>query len=201
MGKGFYKTTNQAPANIKKPAPAYLQPTANQTFTKPVSFAHCQTVEEKENYRIQLYNDNVIFLQSVLALLTDHDRPFLHEADLNKFLRFVNSKRPEIQDRVATLKYIRDNRAAWFANGTAGFMKANMIVLFEYIKNNDILIDRASEYLGQDIDLNFAVQKSILEPNFDFKSPQNPVRKSWDGIIRQLRQIHKPQDLYATTGF
>ena len=201
MGKGFYNRTNQRPANIARPAAMYLQPSSSADFTKPVSFDWCETPEEKANYCTQLYNDNVIFLHSALVLLTEPGESFLQSAYYGKYNRFISSTRPEIQDRVKTLKFIRDNRDAWFKNGTVNFMRANVVDLFIYARDNDILLDSASTYLHKDIDLNFAVQKAILEPNFDFNNPQNPVRKSWDGMAKRLRQIHKPQDLYATKDY
>lgn len=201
MGKGFYNSTNQKPANIARPVAQYLNPTSKADFTRNVSFANCTSHQEKENYRIQLYNDNVIFLQSALALLTDQERPFLQEHDYHNFWRFINSDRPEIQDRVKTLKFIRDNRDAWFKNGSVNFMKSNVIDLFEYIAQNDILLDRAGECFGVDIDINFAVQKSLLEPNFDFPNPQNPVRKSWDCLAKRLHQINKQKEIFAESNY
>ena len=201
MGKGFYSSTNQAPANIARPVAQYLNPTSSADFTKPVSFINCESAQEREDYSIQLYNDNVIFLQSALALLTDQERPFLQERDQYNYWRFINSTRPEIQDRVKTLKFICDNRDAWFKNGTVNFMRQNVIDLFVYVRENDILLDRGGEYLHKDIDLNFAVQKSILEPNFDFNNPQNPVRKSWDGLAKDLHKIQKSKDLFAEQNY
>lgn len=194
MGKGFYSSTNQKPANIARPAAQYLKPTSSADFTKPVSFDWQLSYQEKVNICTQLYNDNVIFLQSALALLTDQECPFLNERDLHNYNRFITSDRPEIQDRVKTLKFIRDNRDAWFKNRTVNFMRASVIDLFIFVRDNDILMDRGALHLGKDIDLNFAVQKAILEPNFDFDNPKNPVRKSWEGMAKQLREIQKQRD-------
>lgn len=183
MGKGFYNTTKTKP----------------QTFTRPVSFAHCENPEEKEKYCIQLRKDNIIFLNSVLSLLTDKDYPFLQKKYLDDFNNFRNSKRPEIKDRVQTLKYIIDNRGAWFEDGSVTYKRLNMITIFEYLMKNSVLLYYAPEYFNQDIDVNLAVKKAISDPNFNFQSSQNQIKKSWDTLAIKLKEVYKPQDLSPTS--
>lgn len=178
MGKGFFDS----------------QP---ETYTKDVSFAHCKTKLDIERQRIQLFNDNVIFLNCVVALLTDRDQPFLEDEDYYAFLNYVNSTRPEIQDRVNTLKYIRDNRNDWFDDGSVKLKKHNVLSVGDYLRKNSLILERATECLNKNPDVNLAVREALKAQNFDMSNPANPVRKAWDKLYKDTQKLHKPQNLYA----
>ncbi|MBR5226627.1 MAG: hypothetical protein IKV69_00975, partial [Clostridia bacterium] len=119
MGKGFF--------NIAKPS-----------YIKTVSFGVCKDANERELKRKQFISDNAVFLNSALALVTDRDKPFLYEQDLKNFLSYMQSKRPEVQDRIETLSYIRENRNDWFKDGSYKEKKNNIITIFEYLLDNEI---------------------------------------------------------------
>ena len=181
MGKGFFDD----------------QP---ETYTKDVSFAHCKTKLDIERQRIQFFNDNVIFLNCVVALLTDRDHPFLEDEDYYAFLQYINSTRPEIQDKVKTLKYIRDNRDTWFEDNSIKRRRQNVYAVGNYLKKNPLILERATECLKKNPDVNLAVREALKSQNFDMENPLNPVRKAWDKLYKQTQKVHKPQDLYLDLG-
>ena len=179
MGRGFFNSTK----------PKYI---------KTVSFVGCKDTNEKELKRKQLISDNAVFLNSALALVTDRDRPFLEEEDYKAFLKYMQSKRPEVQDRIATLSYIRENRNAWFADGSYKEKKDSIITIFMYLLDNEIMFERSAECLNQEPDINIAVKKALTESNFSFKDEANPVKLEWDVLSEKTQKVFKPQDLYQT---
>lgn len=179
MGKGFF--------NASKPK-----------YIKTVSFVACKDANEKELKRKQLISDNAVFLNSALALVTDRDKPFLYEKDLKDFLSYMQSKRPEVQERIETLSFIRENRNAWFADGSYKEKKNNIITIFEYLLDNEIMFERSAECLNQEPDINIAVKKALTVPNFSLHDDANPVKLAWDSLSEKTQKVFKPQDLYQT---
>lgn len=179
MGKGFF--------NVSKPR-----------YIKTVSFVGCKDANEKELKRKQLISDNAIFLNSALALVTDRDRPFLEDEDYTTFLKYMQIKRPEVQDRIATLSYIRENRNAWFADGSYQEKKKGIITIFEYLLDNEIMFERSAECLNQEPDINLAVKKALTEAKFSLHDEANPVKIAWDSLSEKTQKAFKPQDLYQT---
>ena len=179
MGKGFF--------NVSKPR-----------YIKTVSFVGCKDANEKELKRKQLISDNAIFLNSALALVTDRDRPFLEDEDYRTFLKYMQIKRPEVQDRIATLSYIRENRNAWFADGSYQEKKKGIITIFEYLLDNEIMFERSAECLNQEPDINLAVKKALTEAKFSLHDEANPVKIAWDSLSEKTQKAFKPQDLYQT---
>ena len=179
MGKGFF--------NIAKPS-----------YIKTVSFGVCKDANERELKRKQFISDNAVFLNSALALVTDRDKPFLYEQDLKNFLNYMQSKRPEVQDRIQTLSYIRENRNDWFADGSYQEKKNNIITIFEYLLDNEIMFERSAECLNQEPDINLAVKKAITLPSFSLHEETNPAKLAWDKLSQKTQEVFKPQDLYQT---
>lgn len=178
MGKGFFDS----------------QP---ETYTKDVSFAHCKTKLDVERQRIQLFNDNVIFLNCVVALLTDRKNAFLRQEDKDAYENFINSTRPEVQDKVKTLKYIENNLDKWFEDGSIKRRRHNVYVLGNYLRKDSFILEYAPEYLNKNPDVNLAVREALKSQNFDMSNPANPVRKAWDKLYKDTQKLHKPQNLYA----
>lgn len=179
MGKGFFSSLK----------PLYI---------KNVSFAGCKNVDEKEFLRKQMISDNAVFLNSALALVTDRDKPFLYEKDLKDFLNYMQNKRPEVQDRIQTLAYIRENRNTWFKDGSYKQKKQNIITIFEYLLDNEIMFERSAECLNQEPDVNLAVKQALSIPNFSMYDAQNPAKIAWDKLSERTQQVFQPQDLYQT---
>lgn len=180
--------------NAKKVAQTTAKPA--QTFTVPLKLDARKSPEEREIQRITFVNDNYIFLNSCWALLRDLDKPFVTNDALQQFLDFLSSKRPELKDRANTLRYIRDNRAKWFKDGSLNSKVNALRSIFEYVDSNEVLLERGPEYLGEDVNLNYAVNRALADPNFSLKNPQNPIRTSWDNMAVRLKKVFQPQNLY-----
>ena len=180
MGKGFF--------DIPEP----------KTFAKQVSFLHCTDALQKEKHRKKLFSDNVIFLNSAAALLTDLDTPFLEQKDFENYKNYISSNRPEIKDRIKTLEYIRDNREKWFEDGSIQIKLKNIAALGAYLRQDKSrLLARSAEYLNLDLDVNYAVKQVITNPNFNMNDVNNPVRIAWDNLKKRLDKVFQPQDLFA----
>lgn len=170
----------------------------NYDYTIPVSFKNMDDYE-KDIARIQNLNDNSIFLNSVISLLIDKDTPFLKEKDLNLFLEYVDSKRPEVQERAKTLKQIREYRDAWFENGEVEAKRERITELYQFMLDNKILLERTPVLLGKQVDLNYAVVMALNEPDFHFSDNNNAVRKEWEKLSSQTSKLFEgqKQNLYS----
>lgn len=167
-------------------------------YTMPVSFDYNDDYE-KELARIQNINDNAIYLNSVISLLTDKDTPFVKDKELSLFLEYVDSKRPEIQDRAKTLRLIREYRDAWFENGEVDAKRDRINELYRFMLDNKILLERTPVLLNKQVDLNYAVVMALNEPDFHFSDKNNPVRKEWEKLSAQTSKLFESQkqNLYS----
>lgn len=165
------------------------------SYIKHVSFADCKDNKSREQKRKQLVSDNAVFLNSVLGLLTDLKTPFLDERDSKNCENFEKSKRPELQDRIQTLSYIRNNREVWFKDGSYKEKKQNVITIFEYLLDNEEMFERSSICCKQEPDINLAVREALTKENFLLNDAKNPARIAWDALSAKTKSFSELKNL------
>ena len=166
------------------------------SYIKNVSFADCKDNKAREQKREQLVSDNAVFLNSVLGLLTDLKNPFLDKRDSENCDNFEKSKRPELQDRIQTLSYIRNNREAWFKDGSYKAKKENVITIFEYLADHEDLFERSAICLKQEPDINLVVREALTKDRFWLNDDQNPARIAWDALSARTEKALNTKEIF-----
>lgn len=160
---------------------------ANKNYTLPVDFSNYNNQSAIDTACTNLFNDNIVFMNSVTGLLRDAEAPFKDKPeDEERFNIFIKSARPELKNRIETLKYIQANRSKFF-NIENTLKRENVWSIMKYIsQNTDDLLYKLPKYLKQDIDLDYAIREAITNDDFSFYK-DNLVKQNWDKLIAEAK--------------
>lgn len=156
----------------------------NDNYYNKLNFTHLPP-KEKEQALIQNNNDNIIFLNSVVSLLSDKNNPFHSDKVAeNNYINFITSNRPELKSKINTLLFIKNNINTLLTKENLQKLY-NIQDLVNYLMQHSELIEKMPAKLDCEIDLNYAVEQSLKSNDFSLKNPENPVRICWDNLSRK----------------
>ena len=139
----------------------------------------------------QSINDNIVFLNSAISLLSGQKQSFATKADYENYVQMISSSRPELQQRIATLNFISYNKDVLLTKEYLPRLY-NIQSLVNYVMKNSDLLEKTPTVLGIELDLNYAMMQAIRSDEFSLDNPENPVRICWDNVL--IKTNEKPRN-------